>query len=210
MTRQWWSVFYCVLVSLNAKFRSEKDQTRNHSTANNFISPNTVAWKTQSHTVGFLTEWLPTWVITFSMNYRTKGIYTPLSDPHYPQSKSGLERAVKLKKIHHKIHTWYQFLRNASLQQRIGTPCRVVDGNKHGPRSSIEQLYVEDWESLLANINIAKTTTKVISAEMYSVSWWQISNENEWFLSFEEKIAVSLHDWSCARQRSSSVDKLSV
>ena len=161
-----------MLVSLNAKFRSEKDQTRNHSTANNFISPNTVAWKTQSHTVGFLTEWLPTWAITFSMNYRTKGFCTPLlSDPHYPQSKSGLERAVKLKKIHHKIHTWYQFLRNAPLQQRIGIPCRVADGNKHGLRSSIEQLHVEDWESLLANINMAKTTTKVISALRLSWNW---------------------------------------
>jgi len=41
---------------LDAKFRSKKGQTRNFSTANNFILPNTVALKTQtSHTEGFET-----------------------------------------------------------------------------------------------------------------------------------------------------------
>jgi len=39
---------------LHAKLRSEKGQTRNHSTANNFISPSTVAQKIQtSRTEGF-------------------------------------------------------------------------------------------------------------------------------------------------------------
>ena len=39
--------------SLDAKFRSEKGQTRNHSTTNNFLSSNAIVWTTQiSHAEG--------------------------------------------------------------------------------------------------------------------------------------------------------------
>jgi len=40
--------------SFQAKFGSEKGQTRSHSTSNNFISLNTIVCKIQTlHTIGF-------------------------------------------------------------------------------------------------------------------------------------------------------------
>ena len=63
------------------------NHTRNHSTANNFISQNTAAWKTQtSHTVRFEITATPQIEILFTASRHRKNINT--STPQIPMSPS--------------------------------------------------------------------------------------------------------------------------
>ena len=64
-----------------------KDHTRNHSTANNFILPNTAAWNTQtSHTVRFEITATPQIEILFTASPHKKKINT--ATPQIPMSPS--------------------------------------------------------------------------------------------------------------------------
>ena len=73
-----------------------KDHTRNHSTANSFISPNTAVWKTQtSHTVRFeITATLQIEILFTASPYQ-KNINT--ATPQIPMSPSLSHRIISIK-----------------------------------------------------------------------------------------------------------------
>ena len=71
------------------------NHTRNHSTANNFISPNTAAWKTQtSHTVIFEITATPQIENLFNASPHQKNINA--TNPHVPLNKVLLSRVFSL------------------------------------------------------------------------------------------------------------------